>query len=89
MLTLVEDTPSGPDVTTDPATSPEIPDLLPGLQELIAHVREAGHQVALAVTGTPAPVDSSVRLAAHRIAQEALTNAVKHGFAPTPRSTLA
>lgn len=83
MLTLVEGTPTDPDVTTDPATSAEVPEFLPGLLQLITQVREAGHQVALAVSGTPAPLDSSVRLAAHRIAQEALTNAVKHGAPDT------
>jgi signal transduction histidine kinase len=79
MLTLVEGTSPGPDAPPDPATTAEIPELLPGLVQLIAQVRETGHQVALEVTGSPGPLDPSVRLAAHRISQEALTNAVKHG----------
>lgn len=83
MLTLVEGTPIGPDEPVDPATIEEIPDLLPGLLQLIAPVRDTGRQVAFEVTGTPASLDSSVRLAAHRITQEALTNAVKHGSPTT------
>jgi signal transduction histidine kinase len=84
MLTLIE----GADVETDSASTEEIPDLILGLYRLIAQVGETGRQVALTVTGTAAPLDPSVRLAAYRITQEALTNAVKHG-SPTSQIDLA
>lgn len=51
------------------------------LDELIAHVREAGIAVALRTEGAPAAVPASVDLSAYRIIQESLTNALKHSGA--------
>ncbi|MFG2132800.1 sensor histidine kinase [Streptomyces sp. NPDC048751] len=48
------------------------------LETLVARVRETGMPVELAVTGTARPLPSGVELAAYRVVQEALTNAVKH-----------
>ncbi|MGW2839029.1 sensor histidine kinase [Streptomyces sp. NPDC001493] len=61
----------------------------PGLGELprlIERVRASGSEVVHVVTGSPRPVPSDVGAAAHRIAQEALTNVVKH--APFSRVTV-
>ena len=52
------------------------------LGELAEHMREAGLDVHLEVDGAvggPPPVPAALELAAYRIVQEALTNALKHG----------
>jgi signal transduction histidine kinase len=48
------------------------------LEELIARTRSAGLTVGLTVSGDRVALPSSVDLAAYRIVQEALTNAVRH-----------
>ncbi|NUR50639.1 MAG: sensor histidine kinase [Hamadaea sp.] len=63
--------------------SDEAPDLAPQpgldqLETLVGRVRDTGMPVALNVTGTPRAVASGEALAAYRVVQEALTNAVKH-----------
>jgi len=54
----------------------------PGIQDLPAlaeTLREAGLPVELTVEGSARPLSAGVGLAAYRIAQEALTNTLKHG----------
>ncbi|GAA2667327.1 hypothetical protein GCM10010400_30070 [Streptomyces aculeolatus] len=67
--------------TTDPALDVDLAPQ-PGLGQLAAlagRVRDTGVPVELSVTGTPeAPLPAGVDLAAYRVVQEALTNAVKH-----------
>jgi signal transduction histidine kinase len=48
-------------------------------ERLVAPFRDAGMDVDLAVTGSPRALPGSLDSAAFRIAQEALTNALKHG----------
>jgi signal transduction histidine kinase len=53
----------------------------PGLDEmeaLIGRARDAGLRVDLRVEGEPASLPSGIDLAAYRVVQEALTNAIKH-----------
>ncbi|MBO0728367.1 MAG: hypothetical protein J2P57_03850, partial [Acidimicrobiaceae bacterium] len=49
------------------------------LPELVSMVRSAGLQVEMAVTGDPATIPATAQLALYRIAQESLTNVLKHG----------
>ena len=58
------------------------------LDDLVAGAREQGLQVELVVHGTPAVLDPGVELAAYRIVQEALDNAVAHAGPATVRVTL-
>jgi signal transduction histidine kinase len=51
---------------------------LSGLEALIARVKEAGLQVELHVEGEPRALPPGVDVAAYRIVQEALTNALKY-----------
>jgi signal transduction histidine kinase len=54
------------------------------LEGLIARSRAAGLPVTLVVEGDPQPLPPGKDLAAYRVVQEALTNAIKHaGAAPT------
>ena len=63
------------DDNADPALAP---DLDTGLDELAATSREAGLSVSLVRVGEPRQLPGAVRTALHRIAQESLTNVLKH-----------
>ncbi|GIF26524.1 signal transduction histidine kinase [Actinoplanes tereljensis] len=51
---------------------------LDGVDTLLANARAAGLTVDKQVSGTPGLLDPSVNLAAYRLVQESLTNALKH-----------
>jgi signal transduction histidine kinase len=62
---------------------------LPGaaqLPELVAQARGAGLDLSLSVHGEPVPVSPGLDLSLYRIAQEALTNALKHAGPSIPVS---
>src|SRR5581483_557100 len=63
----------------------------PGLAELerlVANVREAGLPVEVHVEGAATPLPPALDLTAYRIAQEALTNALKHAGSARAELTL-
>lgn len=61
---------------------------LADLSTLVANVNDAGLTVDLRVEGAPAPLPAALDLTAYRIAQEALTNVLKHAGAAEAQLTL-
>jgi len=59
---------------------------LANLDHLVANAATSGLAVEVVVTGDPAPLPAVVDAAAHRIAQEAVTNVLRH--AHTDRATI-
>jgi signal transduction histidine kinase len=62
---------------------------LDDLPDLVDDVLVAGVSVELVRSGAVSAVDSAVSLAAYRIAQESLTNVIKHSAAATARVVVA
>lgn len=58
-------------------------DNLPTLEELAEGFRVAGLPVTLTHTGPELPADAALRQAVYRIAQESLTNTLRHAHGPT------
>jgi signal transduction histidine kinase len=61
----------------EPASAPT----LDGLDGLVERARAAGLPVALTVEGERRPLPEGVELAAYRVVQEAITNAIKYAAA--------
>ena len=80
MLGLLRDAPD--DGTRPPAQR------LGDLVALVAGVRAAGLEVALAQPAVLPDLDAATSLAAYRIVQESLTNVIKHSAASTARVTV-
>jgi signal transduction histidine kinase len=75
LLGLLQEGPDGAPVAPQPG--------LGGLEELVTGARGAGLDVALRVDGDLSDLPPSTDLAAFRIVQEALTNALRHARTPT------
>jgi len=59
------------------------------LETLISGARRAGLDTTFTVTGEPVPLPSAVDLAAYRIIQESLTNAIRHAGPATAAVSLS
>jgi signal transduction histidine kinase len=67
---------AGPHATPPPRTD--------ALEQLLDGVRASGHQVVATEAGVPQPLPPELELVAHRVTQEMLTNAIKHGRTDRP-----
>lgn len=69
-------------VLTSPA---ELPSARTGaFEQLVEGVRASGHEVLASEVGTPQPLPPELDVAAHRVVQEMLTNAIRHGRRDRP-----
>ncbi|MGK5550262.1 sensor histidine kinase [Actinomadura kijaniata] len=71
MITLLRE---GDGADADAPSAPR----LSGLERLVAHTARSDLSARLEVAGTPPDLPAAVELAAYRIVQESLTNALKH-----------
>ena len=62
---------------TEDATAPQ--PTLSRLDALLVRVNDSGLRATAEIKGTPLDIPASVDLSAYRVAQEAMTNALKHG----------
>ncbi|WP_320778376.1 sensor histidine kinase [Streptomyces sp. CRN 30] len=84
---LRSEAPGGPG-TTDPASHTPQP-TLDRLDALVENTRAAGLTVTVEVRGERRPLTPGVELSAYRIAQEALSNVLRHAPGATARVRLA
>jgi signal transduction histidine kinase len=70
MLGLLRAEPAAPALAPQPGAAQ--------LDELVGQMQATGLAVGLQVAGTPRPLPPGIELAGYRIAQEALTNVLKH-----------
>ena len=89
MLGMLGEARDEPDPGAASETSREPQPGLERLGRLIEEVRAAGLPVELSIEGVRRPLDAGVELAAYRIVQEALTNALKHARGARARVRLS
>lgn len=75
LLALVD--PDGGSTAEDPDGTPGLSDL----RSLVARARAAGVDAELVVDGEPVPISGGLALALFRVAQEAVTNVIRHSAA--------
>lgn len=75
LLTLVD--PEGDSIAAEPDGTPGLRDLRP----LVDRARAAGLAADLVVEGEPVPIPGGLALAVYRVAQEAVTNVIRHAEA--------